>query len=60
MLDSVNPTCDLEVDGGVHDHNIAMIVRHGANVLVTGSSVYNDQASVAENIAGLRQALSEG
>ncbi|NJN81447.1 MAG: ribulose-phosphate 3-epimerase, partial [Caldilineaceae bacterium] len=59
MLDSVNPTCDLEVDGGVHRHNIAVIARHGANILVTGSAVFNDQASVAENLSGLREACAE-
>jgi ribulose-phosphate 3-epimerase len=44
----------LEVDGGVKAHNIAEIVAAGANVLVIGSAIFNDQASVAANIAALR------
>ena len=49
---------DLEVDGGVKPHNAAEIVAAGANVLVAGSAVYNDRASVADNIAALRNAVA--
>jgi len=56
LLDEFNPTCDLEVDGGVGPHNIADIVRNGANIIVVGSAVYNQAGSVAENLAILRQA----
>jgi len=58
LLDELNPTCDLEVDGGVGIHNIGDVVRNGANVIVVGSAVYNDQHSVAENLAQLRQAVA--
>lgn len=57
LLDEFNPTCDLEVDGGVNVHNIDDVVRCGANVIVLGSSVYNKQATVAENLAALRHAV---
>ena len=40
MLDQVNPSCHLEVDGGV-DLNTAEICKaNGANVLVAGSAFY--------------------
>ena len=40
MLDKVNPSCHLEVDGGV-DLNTAEICKaNGANVLVAGSAFY--------------------
>jgi len=40
MLDKVNPTCHLEVDGGV-DLNTAEICKaNGADVLVAGSAFY--------------------
>ena len=40
LLDEVNPTCHLEVDGGV-DLNTAEICKaNGANVLVAGSAFY--------------------
>ena len=49
---------DLEVDGGVSPANAAEIVSAGANVLVAGSAIYNSKASVAENMASMRKALS--
>lgn len=57
LLDEFNPTCDLEVDGGVGTHNIGDVVRSGANVIVVGSAVYNNVGSVAENITLLREAI---
>ena len=56
LLDAGGLQADLEIDGGVKVTNIASCVEAGANVLVCGSSVYNDQRSVAENIAELRRA----
>jgi ribulose-phosphate 3-epimerase len=47
---------EIEIDGGVKTSNIARCVHAGAQVVVCGSSVYNEQKSVAENIAELRRA----
>ena len=59
MLDERGLThVDLEVDGGVKPGNAAEVVAAGANVLVAGSAVYNDKASVAENIAAIRNAVA--
>lgn len=49
---------EIEIDGGVKVGNIAACVRAGADVLVCGSSVYNAEASVAENLAALRAAAT--
>jgi ribulose-phosphate 3-epimerase len=49
---------DLEVDGGITPANAAEIVSAGANVLVAGSAIFNSKASVAENMASMRKALS--
>ena len=48
---------DIEVDGGVHPANVAEVVAAGANVIVAGSAIFNQKASVAENIAAFRRAL---
>jgi len=48
---------ELEVDGGIKASNIAQVAAAGASVLVVGSAVYNNTASVAENVAALRNAL---
>ena len=48
---------ELEVDGGIKEHNIAEAAAAGASVLVVGSAVYNKTKRVAENIMALRKAL---
>ncbi len=50
----------IEVDGGVKPSNIAEIAAAGAELAVAGSAVYNQKASVAENIAALRRAAMAG
>ncbi len=50
--------CDLEVDGGVHEMTAPQVVRAGANLLVAGSAVFNEQESVAQAMQRLRQAIS--
>jgi ribulose-phosphate 3-epimerase len=58
MLDERGLTgVEVEVDGGVKPHNVVQVVTAGATVLVVGSAVFNAQASVAANIAALREKL---
>lgn len=57
LKEELNPTCDLQVDGGINEHNVNDVVKSGANVIVVGSAVYNPQASPAENLAKLRKAI---
>ncbi len=40
ILDSVNPTCELEVDGGIDAITAERVVSAGARVLVAGSAVF--------------------
>lgn len=56
LQEDLNPLCDLEVDGGIDTRNIDDVIRSGANVIVTGSAVFNDRATPGENIAKLRKA----
>lgn len=46
-IDAQNPTCELEVDGGVDPVTCKLCIAAGANVLVAGSAVYK-----AEDIPG--------
>jgi ribulose-phosphate 3-epimerase len=57
LLDDGGFVADVEVDGGVKIGNASRCAAAGANVLVCGSSVYNAEASVAENLAALRRAV---
>ena len=46
----------IEVDGGIHEGTIAAAAKAGATIAVTGTAVFNNAASVADNIAALRKA----
>ena len=48
---------EIEVDGGVAARTAPEIVAAGATVLVAGAAVFNNEASVADNIAALRGSL---
>jgi ribulose-phosphate 3-epimerase len=58
MLTDAGSTASLQVDGGIVAENIASVARAGADVFVTGSSVFNRDRSVKESIALLRNALA--
>lgn len=40
MRDRINPTCLIEVDGGVSDKNIASLKEVGVDIVVAGSYVF--------------------
>ena len=40
MIEEVNPSCELEVDGGIDPDTAPLAVSAGANVLVAGSAVF--------------------
>lgn len=51
LADSVNPGLDIEVDGGITAENVKSIVNAGANVIVSGSSVF--RGNIGENITNI-------
>jgi len=57
LLDECNPSCELEVDGGVKLANAPEVARAGASVIVAGSFVYAEGESPATNVRALRAAL---
>jgi ribulose-phosphate 3-epimerase len=48
---------EIEVDGGIKPDNAVEIVKAGATVLVVGSAIFNQEASISENIQALRAAI---
>jgi len=50
---------EIEVDGGVDPSNASMIAQAGATILVSGSGIFNNNASVSENIAAFRAGLDQ-
>lgn len=55
LIDESGMAIELEVDGGVNQANAGEIVDAGASVLVAGTAIFNQRASVAANIAALRK-----
>lgn len=50
-------SCELEVDGGIHEATVPLVVQAGANLLVAGSAVYNDKETVAQAMERLRKVM---
>ena len=48
--------CDIEVDGGVHEGTVPLVVGAGANLLVAGSAIYSNKESVSQAMARLQAA----
>lgn len=47
----------IAVDGGIDTTTAPLAVSAGATVLIAGSSIYNDRASVDQNMAALRESI---
>lgn len=52
-LREMNPTVDIEVDGGITDKTIEKCIEAGANIFVAGSYVF--KGDYAERIASLKK-----
>ena len=46
----------IQVDGGVDRSNVRMVVEAGADYVVAGSSIFNQDMPVSANVASLRKA----
>jgi ribulose-phosphate 3-epimerase len=58
-LDERGLDVPIGVDGGINLTTAPLVVSAGATVLVSGSSIYNDRAPVAENVATLRASIEQ-
>ena len=57
MLDTRNPSCDLEVDGGIELHTIQSAYEAGANVFVAGTSVFQHAGGPEAGVQSLIKAV---
>lgn len=55
LLDRVNSTADIEVDGGIYTTNVREVLEAGANVIVAGSAIFRGDA--AENTKNMMEIL---
>lgn len=58
MRQEHQPNLLIQVDGGVDAGNAAQLIRSGADVLVCGSSLFNDKSPLEENIQKMRQSMA--
>src|SRR5262245_13294563 len=59
IVERRRPGSDVEVDGGIDAETAPLVVRAGANVLVAGSSIFNDREGVAAAMSRLRSSLDD-
>lgn len=57
-IDANSYRAEIEVDGGVTVSTGPRCAAMGADVLVAASAIFNDKASIAENIRGLRDSVA--
>ena len=58
LLNQTSHPVRLEVDGGIHEHNIARCAKAGADTFVAGSSIFGKK-DYRQAIRALRTALAE-
>ena len=58
MIDAVNPSIRLEVDGGLNLENIGKAARSGADTFVAGSAIFNSE-NYKKTISQMRQIISK-
>lgn len=54
FLENVNPEADLEVDGGIDDTTIPLVLDAGANVIVAAHAIFDYPDGIAAGIKQLR------
>lgn len=60
MITELDRSIDVQVDGGIDRQTAPLVVAHGANVLVAGTSIFGAAEGIRSAIAGLRAAASAG
>ena len=58
MLDAVNPSARLEVDGGLSSATLPEVQKRGADVFVAGSFVFGHPQGIAGGIRALRECVA--
>lgn len=55
LIDSTGKDIDLEIDGGINKENVKLVKEAGANVIVAGSTVFNevDRAKIIRELREL-------
>ncbi len=57
LLDQANPEALIEVDGGITEETIGLVVEAGARAIVAATAVFRYPAGIAAGIRVLRKAV---
>ena len=57
LINEQNPSCDLEVDGGIHLGNVKEVMEAGINVVVAGTAVF--RGNITENMDAFYRQMKE-
>ncbi len=57
MISRAGASADIEVDGGITLGNVQKVLEAGANVIVSGTSVF--KGDIRENVAGFQKIFKE-
>ena len=58
LIKRLNPSCELEVDGGIDATTAPMCVNAGANVLVAGTAIFGNKLGVVAAMEHLKEAAT--
>ena len=56
MLDAINSEAELEVDGGVNNQIVPLLVKAGVDVIVSGSALFSN-SNIADAIQDMKKAI---
>lgn len=59
MIEEINPSCELELDGGIDPTTAPIGVAAGADVLVAGSTIFDHADGVAAGMQHLQLAIHQ-
>ena len=54
-IESENLNIDIEIDGGIDFETAPLAIKAGANILVSGTTIFKGKNNISENIKNLRK-----
>lgn len=58
LAESRNQDLQIEVDGGIYQHNVEQVLKAGANLIVAGTAVFKGQ-SISENVEAFNRVFEK-
>lgn len=58
LSDKLNPDIDIQVDGGITEDNLSVVLEAGANVIVSGSGIF--RGNIGENVRNYLKRMRNG